>query len=241
MREVIDQYIVDHKYAWAETSQKSERARLNTVSTWLILGHSPEEIYQKASVTMKPYAITTLFIRLSHFYGWLIERGLRTGPNIFKDFKRKNALLFKGAYKREEINISYEEAFQLISTIKNETDRNFAFCLLRSGCRVSELQTLNNGRVQAKGKKVRRVFGLAHQSSGSLYNDIQSLRKSLRSVGLKPHTLRKLFATALAQRGAGPEDLCQVMGWNSIETAYLYLQPKKDDELNKLVQDATRT
>jgi integrase len=87
--------------------------------------------------------------------------------------------------------------------------------------------------VRGKGGKERILFG-----DGSAFRNINlnTLRRELKKVGLKPHSLRKLFVTRLAKRGDLTDaDLCEVMGWESYETARSYIQPDRADVLaNKI-------
>ena len=82
MEQLIDQYLNDHKLAWQESTQKSERARLNKISSILSQSEDPQFVYESVKEDLAPYALQTLFTRLNHFYTWMLEEGLRTGPNI---------------------------------------------------------------------------------------------------------------------------------------------------------------
>jgi len=234
MEQLINKYLNDHKNAWQESSQRSERARLNGVSSILSQSEDPQFVYDSVKDQLAPYAIQTLFTRLNHFYTWLLEEGLRTGPNIFSRWRRKNARLFKGVYRREKLNVSFEDAEKRIANIDTQDIRDAALTLLRTGMRLCELENVSGGKVIGKGEKERKIYSPARKTTatrGQIY-------RALKKIGLKPHTLRKLFATRVARAGARPEDLCEIMGWSSIKTAYYYLQPKKEEELKALVLGA---
>ena len=232
MQELIDRYIKDHKFAWASSTLASERSRLAKVAPLLSTSEDPQVIYNSVRCKLKPYAVQTLYTRLTHFYGWLLDEGLRTGPNVFARWRRKNRLLFQGAYKREKLDVTFDEAKIRIAGIQDEDTRNTAFSLLHTGMRIHELAKVSGNTVVGKGGKERKVYGEVPEVRVSQ----SRLRTALKTVGLKPHSLRKLFATRLARNGARPEDLCEVMGWSSIKTAYWYLQPRKEAELKQLVE-----
>src|SRR5690606_2009810 len=98
MTSLIEQYIEDHKYAWAESTLRSERYRLlgsiealngNASAGWMALSK------------LKPYARAQTWNRICHFIDWCIENGHRSGPNEFKQFRKKNARQFKRVYERK--------------------------------------------------------------------------------------------------------------------------------------------
>lgn len=230
MRELIDQYIDSKQLAWSPNTLRSERYRLYSVYATLGAKLSPQAVYDWMYPQLKPYTFKTLFIRLVKFYDWLIKTNNVPGPNPFRNYMEDNALLFKNVYKREAITTSFKEAKSRIQTL-SEPARSWALHLLFNGARISE--AFQGSHVKGKGNKNRVLFNSEFQN-GSLITEAQ-LRAELKKVGLKPHTLRKLFATELVDKGARPEDLCEILGWSSIKTAYYYLQPKKEEELKKLV------
>ncbi len=222
MRALIEQYLNDHKTAWAETTYKTEWSRLMSVSD--LLGSGPEKLFETVSQKMKPYSIKTLFIRIVKFEAWV---GKET---TYKDYLNKHRNRFKHAYKKEELDVTYDEAIRKIGSLP-EAYREFALGLIHTGVRISEAYSISNGRVTGKGGKSRRVFGSVATSGITR----SSLARALKSIGLKPHTLRKLCATKLASNGATPADLCKIFGWSSIGTSYAYLQSQDDNRLQELM------
>lgn len=232
MEALIRDYISDHQNAWETSTQASEAARLRGVLPYLTQLDFPAEIYAQVCTKYKPYALSTLFIRLTHFYSWLIETGHRSGPNPYTAWRRRNAKIFKTAYKREKLEVSFEGAKKQIAKIQDQVVQRDALELLRTGLRISETQKIVGDKVCGKGSKFRTIF-----TTHSFKSDPRRIRRELKKVGLKPHSLRKLFASRLVEKGARPEDLCEIMGWSSIKTAYHYLQPRKEEELLKLVKE----
>ena len=233
MRHLIDQYLEAHEGAWALTTWKSERSRLNAVTH--LIDQGPEKLVEDRAKHLKPYALKTLLIRIVHFENWAREAQLHRGSE-YGQYIRKHKNRFKHAYVKEDIEIGFDEVAARIGSgglDHTGSVRDAAESLLRTGLRISELYGVDNGRVTGKGGKQRRTYG----TTPSKPNISQaSLRRALRKIGLKPHTLRKLCATRAAERGATPADLCKIFGWSSISTAYQYLQPKDDQRLEELMK-----
>ncbi len=223
MRDLIEQYLADHKTAWAETTYKTERSRLMSVSG--LIKDGPEVLFEEVSKVMKPYSIKTLFIRIVKFETWV---GKET---TYRDYLTKHRNRFKHAYKKEDIDVSYDEALRRIDSLPAGY-REFAHGLISTGLRISEAYSVENGRVVGKGGKSRRVFGSVETNGISK----SAFAAALKAIGLKPHTLRKLCATRIADRGASPADLCRIFGWSSIATAYAYLQPADDNRLQEMMK-----
>ena len=222
---IVEDYIKAHETAWSPATLKSERSRLKIFCAT----ETPEELYQRASAVLKPYALKTLFIRVSHMEEWAQAQW------GYKKFMKTHRNRFKYVYDRKEVGVSYADACRAIGEIKEERAAALAHDLLATGLRISEAYRVNDGLVTGKGGKTRRVYGTIRAGVPA-----QQLRAQLKAVGLKPHDLRKLCATRLAERGATAADLCKVLGWSSIQTAYRYLQPLEDSKLRALVEEASK-
>lgn len=226
----IEQYLKAHELAWSSNTLRSERARLLTRAKDLER-LSPDQLYGLlAKEGLSSYSIKTTFIRIKDFYRWA---GL--GDNYAR-FMEENARLFKNAYKKERIEITYQEAKELINKIEDEAIRNLALDILRSGMRAQEALTRSGSEVIGKGGKRRHVF-VANPLRTPGNVNYTNLYRALRKVGLKPHTLRKLAATELARRGLQAHDLCEVFGWSNINTAQNYLQPLTQEKIGKLINE----
>ncbi len=233
MNDVVDLYLADHETAWAPSTQKSEKSRLNIVRDRL--NGSPSDLHLfLVQQGHKPYSIKTLFVRVCAMEAWALKKKL-TKEDSFSEYMRKHSNKFKHVYKKEEIEVSYEEACRRINTLLDDPFRSMALSLLQTGVRLSEAYQVVNGEVKGKGGKNRKVYGTISKTAPK-----SSFARKLKAIGLKPHSLRKLCATRLVEKGATPADLCKVFGWSSIATAYQYLQAKEDSKLGALVEEAAK-
>lgn len=231
MKHLAKQYLASRKGAWAKSTMESESSRLAALLP--ALDGNPLRLWTHLLATAKPYTRTVAWTRASCFWAWLIQEGHKSGPNLYDKWRDENAQAFKNCYERKKVPLNWDEAKEAIATIADPSLRHHAEFLLSTGLRWAE-SIQSNERVLGKGGRSRVVYG---GGSGTLsQRDYGRFARSLRHCGLTPHSLRKLFATRLASSGAQEADLLAVMGWSSIVTAQSYLQPKKDEELRKLVQ-----
>lgn len=227
MRDKIEAYLRAHETAWASSTLKSERSRLGAVA--YVIDDGPEATYQYlVGINQKPYTIKTAFVRLVDLEKWIGR------SEAFQTYMRDHARRFRHFYEKEEVQVSYEEAQKRIGELQ-EPYRSMARGLLQTGCRISEAYDIRDGRVVGKGGKTRKIYGKIEETAPK-----STFWRKLKAVGLKPHTLRKLCATRLAELGASPADLCKVFGWRSIGTAYQYLQAKDDERLQALMEKGTK-
>lgn len=223
MKDLILPYLEDHESAWAVSTMKSETARLRSVEGLLHL--QPGEFHKALEERgFKPYTIKTIFIRICALEKWAGQ------ATLFKAYMEKHGRRFKHLYIKKEIAVTYEEAYRRIEGLEDPY-RQHALGLLCTGARLSESYTVNAGEVIGKGGKARKIYGTIKETAAK-----STLARKLKAVGLKPHMLRKLCASRLAEKGATPADLCKVFGWSSITTAYQYLQPKDDAKLAALME-----
>lgn len=215
--QLIEQYLADRRLAWAPSTQRSERHRLMAVAEHL--DGNPETLWA-ALADLKPYARATAWTRVTDFWDWAITEGkVAAAANRYQQFRKKNALQFKNAYTRQVPSINYEEAEARCQQLP-AASRDKALQLLRGGLRFAESATLRDGAVVGKGGKQRRVYVDAVEFNQTY----ETFRQHLAVVGLKPHTLRKLFASKLVAEGANEFDLLQIMGWSSLTTASSYVK-----------------
>jgi integrase len=231
MKKLINSYIEAHKLAWSPATLKSERSRLNSIASHISKG--PDYLYNYSLERFKPYAIKTLFIRVADFERWSNKTW------GYSNFITKNARLFKHAYTRSTKN--YGDTLELTSLLSGIADRDLrelAFGIFRNGLRISELRSYDKstGLVRGKGGRERRL--LAPKDLPDQFcslRELRNLRKELKRLGLKPHDLRKASASILGRKGQlRMEDLMQVMGWSSLQTAASYLQPLTDEKLAEI-------
>jgi integrase len=234
MKQLVEQYINDHSKAWAKSTLRSERNRLNNLSSKI--DGDPEALWNYfEEIQLGKYARTTYWTRVSDFWDWLIKNGHEHGPNPYAEWRTTNALQFKYVYERRSPSLTFDEARRRVETIGNLRVREACQLLLEGGLRYCEIGTLNpiDRTVIGKGSKPRRIYSERNPGGNVPYHQIH---RALRSVGLRPHDLRKLAASRFREIGLKEEDLCQVMGWESFETAKYYLKPKKESEIEALLK-----
>lgn len=240
--EQVKAYIETKQLAWSPASLRSEWARLRGALANLPVSQGAALTYQAASKLYKPYSVKTLFIRLAE----LSEFVTGNYNNEFRAFLTTNALLFKNVYARERVVTTYEEAKGRIASIKCEQARRAALLMLQTGLRAHEVLAYDgSGCIIGKGAKMRTVYAevspqiTTNESpkDGALFPTLTypKLYHALKQVGLKPHTLRKLAASKLVAAGFREADLMEVMGWSSMQTASLYIQPTREAELKARV------
>lgn len=231
--EQVQEYIKSKSNAWSPTTIRSEHARLRATLPLINLG--PEELFARGSVQYAPYALKTLFIRAGELAGFVTP----SLTNPFKEFVRKNARLFKNSYTREVLTVSFNDAVSRIETIESKQIRDLVTFILFSGMRAEEAISYDpsSGVIFGKGARKRRLImllGVVYPvNHGITYS---MLHKALTKVGLKPHTLRKLYTTKLVEGNVREADLMRIMGWSSIQTASIYVQPKRDEALQKQLE-----
>lgn len=226
---MIDQYLVSKANSWAASTLRSERHRLQAMSSHLT--GDPNTLWE-ALASQAPYTRVTSWTRATAYWDYLLDAGHTSGPNPYKAFKRANARLFKNVYSPSHPKMSYQEAAKLVKTISNVAARRLALRMLGEGTRYSEAIQVGD-LVVGKGSYTRRRFSPDVGDGGDVCS-YALFREALAAKGLKPHDLRKLCASRLAQAGLKEADLLKAMGWRSMETAKYYLQPKRDEELRQV-------
>lgn len=238
--ELVDIYIDTIGRSWSNTTQKTEASKLKALTTIInTFGLSPADIYRELIAKgYTQYTISARFTRLRHFFKFLLDAEfIGSGINPFESYmKFYDRKFFKNAYNRELGVISREEALEKIALLTTSEQREHVMFLLNSGLRLEEsYNVISDGAggfiVKSKGGKIRRVY---ISPPKALVNK-STLQKALNKVGLKAHTLRKLCATNLANKGCSNMDLLKIMGWSKLETAQLYLQPKNDDHIKQMM------
>lgn len=225
---MITKYIAAHEFAWTEATIKSESSRLKNVAD--LLYRAPQVVYETlVDRDMAPYTIKTTMLRISHFRQWIDKDDV-----AFTRFMKKHSQLFRNVYTKESLAIDFATALKRIEGLSDDVIRNHALFLLKSGLRISESYNVNENDMTVKGKggKSRKVFIQVPKKLAAK----STLRRALKKLGLKPHSLRKLFATRLIQKGAELHEVCKITGWSNLNTAMSYLQSKSDDSLGKIVQ-----
>ncbi len=146
-------------------------------------------------------------------------------------------MTFKYAYQLEKLTSTFDDARINILTL-DEPYRSAALQLLEGGMRYCELWTFDGDRVIGKGGKPRKIFLSEELKAFRYRGSYSALFVRLKAVGLKPHSLRKLWATRISRDSRiKDQDICKLGGWSSIETSIKYRQPHDDAYLKDLLQD----
>lgn len=232
---MVSKYLQEHSLAWSASTLKSEASRLKAIEK--ALDGNPTHLWSLLT-HKKPYTRTTTWTRVVHYWDWLIEKGqVKDGKNPYREFRRKNARLFRNVYVRRVPDISYQDAVTRINKLDDPQVKAKALQLLSTGCRWAESFTYKDGEVIGKGGKRRRVYG----------NDVRRPRftrsygyfwKQLAKVELKPHDLRKIFFNEVVNNGASVFELCTLAGWSKLDTAQSYIKAN-EKRLEKIVKGVT--
>lgn len=224
---MIDRYLSAHKNAWSKTTLLTEASRLRRLGPDFT--RRPEDVLPAWEAKYSAYTLKQNCIRAAHFIDWCLAEGLMSGTNQWRVYLSRSKSKHKHAYKAKRVDMSFEEAAKAITECDPRV-RGAAEALLKSGLRISELARVVDGRVVGKGGRER--FTVLEQG---IKANVQLLRQELARFGLTPHSLRKLFLTRCAERGASPQDLCAIAGWSTIQTAFWYLQPQAETKLRNFV------
>lgn len=221
----VTEYLHSKKNAWSPVTLKNVGSTLEAYGEEILL-LSPESFLERIG-HLAPYSRKTLFILASGFYGWAFPNQ----PNVYSEYRKANRNVFKNAYQRKVIKQSYREVRQAIEASPDEAFRTKALALLTSAQRWSESEQRDGGgTLIGKGGKRRTDFGSDLLSVETI--GYHAFRRKLHALcGITPHGLRKLALTEAAERGATAADLCEIAGWSSIVTAYVYLQPANAERL----------
>lgn len=214
---MIEQYLDSKKLAWSETTKRSERARLNAVSAYLT--GNPNDLWE-AIKDKGPYTRLTVWTRVTQYWQWMLDEGLKNGKNEYKVWREKNAKVFKNTYVRTKPEITFDEAKRRIQALSDRDVREKAIQLLEGGLRFNESNSISDGTVLGKGGKTRRVYvssGTSNVSYGRVY-------AALKRIGIRPHDLRKLFLSRVVESGANEFELCEIAGWSNLNTASSYIK-----------------
>lgn len=234
----VDEYLATKKLAWARSSQKNERYRLLLHGPRVL--DEPAAVYQDLKERMKDHSIKTTFVRLGQFFQWLVDTDkIAPSKNPWKLFMKSHALIFKHAYRTERLKVTFDDAKRLIDAMPEDEYKAAAKQLLEGGLRYCELRTFDGQGVIGKGSKPRSVFLRDGLKDFRYHGSYSALYVRLKAIGLKPHTLRKLCATRFStEAGISDVDICEIFGWESIETSKKYRQPQRREYLAAALQKA---
>lgn len=230
MKDFVQKFLDMKKLAWSESTYKNEAARIKKYGNML---DGNALALHETMKELKDYTRVSIWNRMIEVYDLVNKQN-----NPYREFKEKNARLFKNYYFRKQVDISHEEAKNIINSLEDMEVSSKAMDLLRTGLRYSESQSEAAGLVLGKGAKYRKVFRPSNTQPVKFPRHYTTFARKLKAVGLSAHKLRKLAATRLAEQGAKEADLLRVFGWESFETAKFYLQPKSDQTLQAMMENA---
>lgn len=236
-KSVVKSFLKYHETAWAPSTLKTETARLSAIEP--LLGLAPKDLHEALQTRgQSPYTIKATLMRLATIEAWAVKQGMLSGPGVFSEYLRLHRNRLKHAYQRREVNVALEDVDTKLATLPRDIQPTVQFMLL-TGLRISEVYKIQKDPrglfVVGKGGKPRRIYGTMEVPDLASRDKV---RRALTKVGLRPHDLRKIAATRLAIRGATAQDLCEVFGWNTVTTAFYYLQAKREDKLHELTKEA---
>lgn len=231
-------YLEYHDKLWEDTTYEAESSKTKTIVEYIQKagGYAGKPFYVVLKdAGYKPYTIKALFQRAADMYEHSQKLGILSSfNNPYKDFLISNNHLFRNAYKTERLKIDFDEARSRINKELNYDKDLQSFCLalLKSGLRIHEAYKVDYDTASVIGKGGKRRYVNFEYKSDNPPTESR-VRRALKKIGLKPHTLRKLLATKLSRSDMTYTDICEVMGWSSLETAARYLQPLKEEQLKQ--------
>lgn len=229
LNQMLQMYIKDNKDRLAKTTITNRQARLRKqIANIEASGEDPSLFFDLVKGSMSAYSLKTVMLEISNWYKWAVREGIKK-DNPWSREVAKRAQYFKGAYKPKRLEMTYDEMVEKINKVSCDQVREASREILRTGVRISETRTADSDKVTGKASKVRKFYGDSRKFKGV---SVHQIRRGLKEVGLTPHDLRKMFATRLARSGKFDEvTMCEVMGWESFDTAKSYLQPEKQSEI----------
>lgn len=208
--------------AWAPTTLRSETARLRTLVRLLETESRPASVVAGLARAYGSYAAATAWVRVRQLAEEAGE-DVRAWDRAWRDRPRE----MRQAYRRRLVDLTPAQVLGKLAHVEDVDVRAAAAHMLRNGLRACEAGQAG-GSVVGKGAKEREVL-----FPGGVAVSYGRLHRALRKVGLRPHDLRKVFATDLWRRHPDVVDVAKVMGWQSFETARSYVAPRSLDDVRR--------
>lgn len=239
MRVLYQEYVQAKASAWSATSSHSEAYRLNRVLD-LIDGDPLKLLQGLADREYGSYTKQTIWTRVMAFWEWGIANGKLQEPNPYKEYRKKNPRMFRGAYKRKPCKQTFDDIMVKLKTIPDPVMQNTAIVQMTGGLRFCELFTIHDGQVIGKGNKIRKVY--LPNPIGPLIDRKQysAYLRQLKTFGLTTHHLRHARATHFSESGASVFELRKFMGWSDIKVAESYVNAR-DERIQMLAKIRTET
>lgn len=231
MKDKLEAYLKEMEYRWSDTTKVSVRYSLTRLLP--VLDGDPVSLWKHLE-PMAAYSRVTTWSRVGNFWDFVSPEA----PNLYKDFRRKNARLFKDQYVRRTPKDGVKEAKEKIDQITDPAIHKKAMELLFTGMRWAESFTIKDGFVTGKGGLKREVFMPVIE--GPMYKgSYRTFLRALLDVGLKPHMLRKINLTECVNSGANIFELQKLAGWKNLESARSYISVK-NERLRDIVESVRK-
>lgn len=217
----IEQYLAHNKERWNAMTLRTRRSHLNSMRA--CINGEPGFLWNHLEKHYSSYTRTILWTSIGAFWDWYAPRQ----QNPYKNWKKSHAQRFKHSYERSPATMSYRDAKDKIERCLEGAARDRALYILNTGARWIESGVQEGFRVRGKGGKIRRLLPLEEglKNANIAY---RTFVRHLGKIGLTPHDLRKIYATELARRGATIYEICQLLGWEDINTALCYIGCTED-------------
>jgi len=181
-------------------SMKSIFYRLKKPVEESVITGDPTDLLTYLNAYLSQMSILATYSDVTTFVEWCIHTKRMDGPNQYEIYRKRHRRksFFKGHGTPRKDLPSLATAEALIATLKSPKVKRKALELLVTGMRWRESLTLKDGVVLGKGLKPRKI-SLPAIPGPPWVGHYDSFRKALAKIGLKPHDLRKIYATHLAK------------------------------------------
>lgn len=231
MLDLISAYLKENELAWAPKTLILKRQILSYHKE--VITGDPKVLWERISQTQTGLTRVTTWQTICGFWDFA-KKG---EANPYREFRKKNARLFKDQYVRKTTSETMKGAREKIESITDPSIKRKALELLLTGMRWSESLTYKDGMIVGKGNLPRKV-DLPKIDGPELTCHYRTFIRALEDVGLKPHALRKIYLTECVNSGANVFELQQMAGWKSLQSALSYINV--DQARLQTLQDVVR-
>lgn len=236
----LKKYFTVNQNRWCDSTTKTHKSVFNTMQSIIVDPRDSAHCYEVLSKQYTRNGVLRAWILLVDYYSFLQELGVASAVNHFALYRKRNRRAFKPDMERKnKTDLSFDDAHKLIlnGDMPDEV-RAVLLNMLSTGMRIHEACRYSGERsITGKGSKHRTLFPCIPKTPVTPEVSNQLVLRYAKKAGLpNTHILRKLYATRAVNKGLGPQDLCEIMGWSSIKTAYNYLQPKQEERILEMLK-----
>jgi|ERR1019366_4094796 integrase len=217
----VERYLEDMKNAWAPKTLHNTKLTLGRLLP--VLTGDPQKLWDELCKTQSDYTRVMTWGKVCGFWDYA-EPDSR---NPYRDYRKKNARLFRDKYLEKTTSETAKSAREKIASITNPSIKRKAMELLLTGMRYTESLTLKDGVILGKGDRKRKI-NVPEVEGPEMTCHYKTFYNALRDVGLKPHTLRKIYLTECVRKGANVFQLKKLAGWKSLQSAVSYIDVDED-------------